>query len=435
MKNQMFEENYEDIHIPEQLSQAVQEGIEKGKKIRRKQFRKRITVTVGSAAAVCSVFFIYCFANPTFASELPLIGRIFAKTEQKSIYPGDYSQRAEILEENTQSSENEQTLNKEEQVPAAEGSQTAESEETQTTEYGDTDQNVTVIPKEVFLDGSSLYIAFQLKTLDEEGFGQEILKTGVEWYNLDYSTIQMDGTWSDGNGEHVFSEVLIGEQTAHDTFEGRLKIAATDISKSVEEIQLHISYLFWENYNKWADQRRQAELWGEENIDRGDCYVIKQGDWNLKIPVKMDASQVKTVTVNETNTQGFGIESITVTPYEIKIVPIIPELNADLLNQVYTGFENLCTEQLGEEGAKTFLVETLFDSQDPIWYGGFAVFNQDGERMEFGSSNDHVEIHEGKMRKMETLYFYLMPDDVTAFKCQDQAIAEKCNIFSFVLEM
>ena len=39
------------------------------------------------------------------------------------------------------------------------------------------------------------------------------------------------------------------------------------------------------------------------------------------------------------------------------------------------------------------------------------------------------------MRKMETLYFYLMPDDVTALKCQDQAIAEKCNIFSFVLEM
>ena len=47
------------------------------------------------------------------------------------------------------------------------------------TEYGDTDQNVTVIPKEVFFDGSSLYIGFQLKTQDEEGFGQEVLKTGV----------------------------------------------------------------------------------------------------------------------------------------------------------------------------------------------------------------------------------------------------------------
>ena len=38
---------------------------------------------------------------------------------------------------------------------------------------------VTVIPKEVFFDGSSLYIGFQLKTQDEEGFGQEVLKTGV----------------------------------------------------------------------------------------------------------------------------------------------------------------------------------------------------------------------------------------------------------------
>ena len=187
---------------------------------------------------------------------------------------------------------------------------------------------VTVIPKEVFFDGSSLYIGFQLKTQDEEGFGQEVLKTGVEWYNLDYSTIQMDGTWSDGNGEHVFSEALIGEQTEHDTFEGRLKIATEGISESVEEIQLHISFLFWENYNK------RAEWDGNENVGGADYHVIKQGDWNLNIPIKMDASQVKTVTVNETNIQGFGIESITVTPYEIKIVPIIPELNSDLLNQV-----------------------------------------------------------------------------------------------------
>ncbi|MGN0321836.1 MAG: DUF4179 domain-containing protein [Oliverpabstia sp.] len=127
-------------------------------------------MTMGSVAAVFSIFFIYCFANPAFAAELPLIGRIFAKTEQKSIYPGDYSQRAEILEENTQSSEKEQTLNREEQVPATEENQTVESEETQMTEYGDTDQNVTVIPKEVFFDGSSLYIGVQLKTQDEEGY-------------------------------------------------------------------------------------------------------------------------------------------------------------------------------------------------------------------------------------------------------------------------
>ena len=57
MKNQMFEENYDDIHIPEQLSQAVWEGIEKGKKIRRKQCRKRIGITMGSVAAVFSIFF------------------------------------------------------------------------------------------------------------------------------------------------------------------------------------------------------------------------------------------------------------------------------------------------------------------------------------------------------------------------------------------
>ena len=73
MKNRKYEESYENIQIPAQLSQAVHEGIEKGKKIRRKKRRKRIGITLGSAAAVFCLFVSYCFANPTFAAELPLI--------------------------------------------------------------------------------------------------------------------------------------------------------------------------------------------------------------------------------------------------------------------------------------------------------------------------------------------------------------------------
>ena len=46
MRNRKYEESFEDIQIPEQLSQAVREGIEKGKKIRRKQRRKRIGITM-----------------------------------------------------------------------------------------------------------------------------------------------------------------------------------------------------------------------------------------------------------------------------------------------------------------------------------------------------------------------------------------------------
>lgn len=104
--------------------------------------------------------------------------------------------------------------------------------------------------EEVFFDGSSLYIGFQLVTQDEEGFGHEILKTREDGSQLDYSMIQMDGTWSDGSEEHVFSELLIGEQTAHDTFEGRIKIATENIDKNVEEIQMHIILLFWTDYDK-----------------------------------------------------------------------------------------------------------------------------------------------------------------------------------------
>ena len=427
MQNRKHEESYENIQIPAQLSQAVHEGLEKGKKIQRTQRRKRIGITLGSLAAVFCLFVSYCFANPTFAAELPLIGRIFAKTEQKAYYPGDYSKRAVILEENLQ--ENKQTGEKSQTSGDGEN-QSTDGEETQISEYSDTDQNITITPKEVFFDGSSLYIGFQLVTQDEEGFGHEILKIREDGSQLDYSMIQMDGTWSDGSEEHVFSELLIGEQTAHDTFEGRIKIATENTDKNVKGIQMHITLLFWTDYDKLEEAKRQGTP--EEEVK---FHIVKTGDWNLQIPVKVDDSQIKTFHVNETNAQGFGIESIMVTPYEIQIVPIVPELNSDMLNQVYSGFKNLCVEQLGEEGADTFLAETLFDSTDLHWYGGFAVFNQDGERMEFGNMQDTMEIHQGEMKKMDKLYFYLMPDDVTAYKCQDQSVAEKCNIFSFVLEM
>lgn len=37
--------------------------------------------------------------------------------------------------------------------------------------------------------------------------------------------------------------------------------------------------------------------------------------------------------------------------------------------------------------------------------------------------------------QLTKLYFYLMPDDVTAFKCADQEIAKKCSIYSYELDL
>lgn len=420
MKNQ----GYDEIRIPDELSQTVKKGIEKGKaierRIRRKERRKRVGIAVGSAAAVLAVFFTYCFVNPAFAAELPLIGGIFARTEQKADFPGDYSQKAESVEDiiaDNQSGEDSGEDQNQNQADILEQA------------YGDTDQDVTVIPEEVFCDGSSLYVALRLKTEDEAGFGQDILQEGVDWYTLDYSMMQVTGSVSDGGREYAFDEWLIGEQEDHNTYVGRLKIAADGMDEGTEELTMHISAIYWVDFDK------KAELEGQENVSLGDYYVIKQGEWNLTIPVKVDKSQTKTFSVNQTNERGFGIEKVTVTPYEIRIKGIVPPLDSALLDQVYTDFRELCIQQLGESRAEEFLGESLFDSQNLNWYGGFAVFNQDGERMDYGASAEGEEIHEGRMKKMEKLYFYLMPEGVTAYKCQEQSVAEKCSIFTYVLEV
>lgn len=98
----------------------------------------------------------------------------------------------------------------------------------------------------------------------------------------------------------------------------------------------------------------------------------------------MDKSQVKKVSVNETNEAGFGIKNITVTPYEVCIESILPEMDNDSLNQMCREYKNTCVQQLGEEAAEQFLAEGSFDSGYPGWEGGFAVFDQNGERVPYG---------------------------------------------------
>lgn len=416
MKDQKHEYNYDNIWIPDQLSQTIKEGIEKGKRIRRAQRRKRIGIAVGSTAAVLAVFTTYCFANPVFAAKLPLVGEIFARTEQKGEFPGDYSEHAEVISQDQDTVQEKPQQEQNTQVEAV-------------VDYGDTDQNVTITPEEVFFDGSSLYVGLRLTTTEEAGFGQDILATGIEEYTLDYSVMQVIGNCSVNQRVYEFSEWLPGEQTAPDTFVGRLKVALDDVDENIKEIEMNITHLFWTDYNKREELRKQ----GKENLR--EAYIAKFGEWNLHVPVQVDRSQVNTVTVNDANEQGFGIESVIVTPYEIRIWPRIPELDAALLEQVYGEFQNKCIVQLGEEKAKQFLADTLFDSQDLNWYGGFAVFNQDGERMPYGSSKEGEEIHEGQMKKIEKLYFYLMPDGVTADKCKDQNVAEQCCIYSYTLDL
>jgi hypothetical protein len=50
-----------------------------------------------AAAAALTLATTFCYANPTLAAKLPLVGRIFDEVENKATFSGDYSEKADKL--------------------------------------------------------------------------------------------------------------------------------------------------------------------------------------------------------------------------------------------------------------------------------------------------------------------------------------------------
>lgn len=409
MKNQ----EYDTIQIPPQLSEAVKQGIQKGKAMQREKRRKHLFVTAGTAAAVLILFFSYCFANPAVASEIPLIGDIFSKVEEKGAFPGNYSEKATKLIKKEVSSGKDEKKETEELVFSP-----------------DTDQGITITPTEVYCDGASLYLTMECKNNNKGGFGKTSylakkngeLSEDVPW---DYNLMQINGTWSDGIQTGLVDEFFVGEQLDENTMIGRLKITLENLRADVENIQFHINYLAWDEYSETA----VSYVTHASGMLR---YL--EGAWDLNVPVVIDREQMKEYGVNVTDSRGFGIEKVTVSPYEIQVVPIVPEMDAQMREELYSAYQERCREILGAD-AEMYLGEAQLSKEDPVWYGGFVIYNEKGEKIDLYEEEQQQAVYDRGMKKIQKLHFYLIPDIIHVYKCPSQEVAEKCSLFSYELEL
>lgn len=413
----MSNQNYENMKIPADLSSAVMKGLKNGKHQRKKEYRKKFYISSLAGLTVGMLcFFSYCYANPAFAAELPIIGRIFSQTEALGEFPGDYSSKSQPLSEENpvkMNSENISSMSEEDKIQDL------------VTLYGDTQQELTIVPEEVYCDGASLFIGLRLLLPEEQSFGMDISKLSKDQYQLDYCSIQVIGTWSDGSAEHSFSEWLIGNQKNPNTFIGKLKLPAANINTKADEIKINIKYLFWS----------KVELSSQENASVSDSHVLKDGNWNIHFPLVIDDTQLKTFDINDTNELGFGIEKIILTPYELQIESLVPTLSKELLDKVYSDFSEKCKNNLDANQENALFEDILLDSNDLYWYGGFAVFNQDGEYLDFVYIDENTHYYEVEMKNIEKLYIYLLPDGIAAYKCKNQEFFKNCNIYSYTLEI
>lgn len=277
---------FDDINVPtEKLEQVINENMyEIKRQYKKKKHWNHLIRGTAAAAAALAVTGIFA-SNPALAAKLPLVGHIFEKVQDKQQYPGNFDEVA---------------------TPIKDGN---------ISESG----GITMTLSEIYCDSSSIYVTAMIET--EKPFPEKVKESnmlegsdiGYHMYldieqEFDFMTPPetyddmewpgKDFTWTplDLKGEYVdehtyigamrisFSEYPIAGFDIPDTFRWKLKVSK--ISNLCEPKNQNFS---------------------------------QTGTWEFETDILADHSTERVVQVNEGAPNGDVIDSVTMTPYEVRI--------------------------------------------------------------------------------------------------------------------
>lgn len=317
----MKNKDFDNIKIPENISEYINNGIEKADKEikihKRKNFRK-VSLT---AAMITLIILVVSVTNPTVAQELPILKNIFKALQNDSVKflpNADYAAHAKEL-----------NLSQ---------------------EYN----GITITAQEYVYDGNSVYIAYKIeskdgfpyKTLkyaktyitDENGNvidGKDWVEKDIDWIwfdeseKLSYNTLSNNPSGLTGGSprargkfidNNTFIGIMVYDIPLYDNVDGNI----VNLNKP-EEFNLEI------NINSISLPIKEDKFWDLNTISASDNEYIVQGKWNFSIPIKEEPSMKNVIKINEIK-DGFELESITKTPFStiLKIVPLNKENQINL---------------------------------------------------------------------------------------------------------
>lgn len=281
----------------------------------------------GIATAAVFVFgIIFCVSNPSFASELPLVGHIMEKMQDRFFYQGNYAGIGEQLEVDSPDLANTEEKDK------AEGAGN----------YTKTVDGVTVTLSEMYSNSLALYVTVQIQSRDAF--------SGISGFNIDstqkysfmedtiYSTPTLEGEFLD---EHTFAGLmrfdlnevrlameyetgkeqnLDSSMDIPDTFSVELKMnqivgalldtEKPDLGKTQEEINA-MSDEEWKEYMMEWDAKHPDYYAGLD--------TVYDGPWVFNLNVTKNASDMQVVEINDQNELGIGFSRVIKDRFEISM--------------------------------------------------------------------------------------------------------------------
>lgn len=271
----MTNNEFFNIEVSEGLDSAIDIGIERASveiKLRKNRKRKRL---IAGIATVLVGLFTFSIANPAIAAKLPLVGGVFESIEKKIYFPGNYSKYATDVNETVESN------------------------------------GVKVTLSEILCDGEELYVTykveskkpFQYTSWDGKPLDVNQLITREVYNKVSFSDKELDNTGFAG---------LEGEFTDDNTFIGMERYYLNSLNTEIPDT---------------FDFLVKLKSVGTGALKEGEEDQSFNGTWAFKVPVKVDKSISKNIDIDIKEDSGFLLNSITITPFQMKIVNTNPDKN------------------------------------------------------------------------------------------------------------
>ena len=293
-------------------------------------------VAAAVAAAVIGIGGLGYF-NPVLAAKIPLIGRIFEKVEDNATYSGDYTDKKTVL-------------TKEDSAGNLDMS-----------DYTVSDKGITLTVSEAYCDGYSIFLTVNIESEDADFTHIPEHYTGINVAdNQTAAGFYIDGTWSVGGSSPEWLEnTFDGKVIDSHIFAGMLKINLEEKHTGSGELNLNISGLGYDDDRMLDGEEISASHWTD-------------GIWNIAIPFEVNATDVKTIEVDEKK-GNITLEDVVVSPYQVIVHTATPGEQRELTDDRR---EKLLSKNPDMTDAEMF--ELLGWSYEPCYT---ICFNQDGEML------------------------------------------------------
>lgn len=365
------------IEVPtEELDQVIEEKMKEIRKISRRRRIKKVAAACVAAVAVFTGAVMFLKANPVIAAQIPLVGHLFEKVEDKMYYSGDIQKNAQVLEgdDKVQASGGIRvTLSEAYCNPEALYMTILIESEEEFPErlriidpsYGENMPNsLTLKAKEIFdfmPEPIEEWLRFSGEYIDEHTFaggaridfsvnelqsveipeqftlgleineiaGYDLSISQEEWLVLREARIEEllekpeytritdeDGQMYQGGEEEIMPKWIF------DVEGGRKSM---DQAKD-EYNQAFNTQLTTEEFKQKYDTI-QEQILSKENIGKSNFMnelaeidtITYEGTWELQAQINNKTDHAETIPVNAISPDGYGIESVTKTPYELII--------------------------------------------------------------------------------------------------------------------